>query len=180
MASPRPGPLSVNVADLLRTPHARKRVCTTAPAPGDLTVSGSWVSEGAPVDVDVELESLPDGIVATGAVEATWEGPCRRCLEPGRGRLRAHVRELFTEGAGPDADAYAFHADVVDLTELVHDAVLLELPVAPLCREDCAGLCPTCGANRNAGRCGCGPAPRDARWAALDGLRLDEPQRDEP
>ena len=69
-----------------------------------------------------------------------------------------------------DEDAYPLVDDELDLEPLVRDAVLLELPLAPLCREDCAGLCPQCGANRNEGACGCA-APRDPRWATLDVLR---------
>ena len=53
---------------------------------------------------------------------------------------------------------------------LVRDAVLLDLPLAPLCSEECLGLCPQCGANWNEGSCGCPPVT-DARWAALDRLR---------
>ena len=60
--------------------------------------------------------------------------------------------------------------DTLDLAPLVRDALVLELPMAPLCRDDCAGLCPQCGANRNEGQCGC-VAPRDPRWANLDVLR---------
>jgi uncharacterized protein len=78
------------------------------------------------------------------------------------------VRELYTRGGDGD-ETYRLDGDEVDLEPLVHDAVLLELPQAPLCRPDCLGLCPTCGANRNLDPCTCA-APRDPRWAALDAL----------
>jgi uncharacterized protein len=59
----------------------------------------------------------------------------------------------------------------------VREAVLLDLPLAPLCRPDCAGLCPECGADLNAGDCGHRPNATDPRWTALDDLRerLDRP-----
>jgi len=72
--------------------------------------------------------------------------------------------------AASDEELYPIVDETIDLGPLARDAVVLELPMAPLCREDCAGLCVQCGANRNEGDCGC-VAPRDPRWANLDVLR---------
>ena len=84
----------------------------------------------------------------------------------------AEVRERYAPGGGADRDeeAYPLAGDELDLEPLARDAVLLELPLAPLCAEDCRGLCPTCGANRNTEPCAC-PRPVDPRWSALDALR---------
>jgi uncharacterized protein len=139
----------------------------------DLACSGSAVPEDAEVEADVVLESVLGGVAVSGTVRAPWAGSCRRCLEPAAGVLAVPVREHFTEG-GDGEDTYPLHDGDVDLEPLVRDAVLLELPQAPLCRPDCQGLCPTCGADRNVGPCGCA-APRDLRWAALDALRSDAP-----
>jgi uncharacterized protein len=103
-------------------------------------------------------------------VIAPWAGECRRCLAPASGVLELPVRELYTEDGDGD-ETYPLADDEVDLEPLVRDAVLLELPRAPLCRPNCLGLCPTCGANRNEEACGC-EAPRDPRWGALDVLRV--------
>ena len=91
------------------------------------------------------------------------------------GELAVEVRERFVDqrpGGGPEVDdeLYPIADDFVDLGPLVRDAIVLELPMAPLCRDDCAGLCAVCGADRNEGECGC-VAPRDPRWANLDVLR---------
>ena len=89
------------------------------------------------------------------------------------GELRIHVHERYADGplSGPsDEEIYPIDDDVVDLGPLVRDAIVLELPMAPLCTQDCAGLCPQCGANLNEGACGC-VAPSDPRWANLDVLR---------
>jgi uncharacterized protein len=59
----------------------------------------------------------------------------------------------------------------LELTEDVRQTVLVEIPWHPLCREDCRGLCPRCGVDRNATECGCDPGPRDSRWDALRELR---------
>jgi uncharacterized protein len=167
--------LVVNVTELLRRPASRKEVHVQVPSEG-FTVVDSTVPAGAPVDVDLELESLSDGIVVTGHVRAPWEAACRRCLGPAGGTLDVEVQELYQ--VHPESDeAFALDGDLLDLEPVVREALLLELPLAPLCRADCAGLCPECGADRNVTDCGHRPAASDARWAALDDLRdrLDRP-----
>jgi uncharacterized protein len=168
-------PLLANVAELLRHPGTRRAVRVEVPSDG-LCVVDTTVAEGTPIDVDVELESLTDGIVVTGRVSARWEAVCRRCLGPVEGLVDVFVRELYQ--ARPESDeAFAIQNDVLDLEPLVREAVLLDLPLAPLCRPDCAGLCPECGADLNAADCGHRRGDTDARWAALDDLRerLDRP-----
>jgi uncharacterized protein len=102
-----------------------------------------------------------------------------RRLRPGNPstRLAPGHRAPQPSPPTPDDDAdeetYPLLGDHLDLEPLARDAVLLALPLAPLCREDCAGLCPTCGAERAGGACGCDPAPVDPRWAALDVLRAE-------
>ena len=76
----------------------------------------------------------------------------------------------------PDEDTYPIEGDHLDLQPLVRDALLLELPLAPLCREDCRGLCPECGADLNAAPCECRPAG-DPRWGPLDVLRTGEAEQ---
>ncbi|MGA2519657.1 MAG: DUF177 domain-containing protein [Acidimicrobiales bacterium] len=136
----------------------------------DLTCVGSTVPEGADVTVDVVLESVLGGVSVVGAVRAPWAGECRRCLTPATGVLQVPVRELYTED-GDGEETYPLVGDELDLELLARDAVLLELPVAPLCRADCLGLCPQCGANRNEEACACEP-PSDPRWGPLDALRV--------
>ena len=134
------------------------------------------VPDDEPVVLDVTLASYPGGITADGTVAAAWQGECRRCGGPVGGRVVARVSERFAPAGGTERDeeAYPLSGDELDLEPLARDAVLLELPLAPLCREDCAGLCPTCGANRNTESCECAP-PTDVRWAVLDALRDDDP-----
>jgi uncharacterized protein len=168
-------PLIVNVAELLRHPMSRAEVHTQVPSEG-FTVLDSSVPAGTPITVDVALESLNDGIVATGRVSAPWQGACRRCLGVAGGTLEVLVSELYQ--ARPQTDeAFPINGDLLDLEPLVREAVLLELPLAPLCRADCAGLCPECGVDRNESDCGHGAVSGDPRWAALDELRerLDHP-----
>ena len=138
----------------------------------DLATLGVHVPEGRPVDADLILTSYAGGITAEGTVMAPWVGECRRCGGPAAGTVVAEVKERYAPAGGTDRDeeAYPLRGDELDLEPLVRDAVLLELPLAPLCRPGCLGLCPQCGTNWNEAPCTCRPAG-DPRWAALDALR---------
>jgi uncharacterized protein len=133
---------------------------------------GVLVPDGTSVDADLILSSYPGGIMAAGTVTAPWQGECRRCGGPVAGTVVATVRERFAPpGAAEtdDDDAYPLTGDQLDLEPLARDAVLLDLPLAPLCSEGCLGLCPQCGQNWNVSPCACVPE-HDPRWSALDAL----------
>jgi uncharacterized protein len=161
-------PFLVNVAVLRRNAGSRHREERRGRMDG-LGTSASRVPEGAEVEVDVVLESVHGGIMATGEVRAAWVAECRRCLGSAHGEVEARVRELFEPVPDPE-ETYPLTGDQLDLEPLARDAVLLELPLAPLCAEGCLGLCPTCGANLNQGVCACPRAGADPRWGALDVL----------
>lgn len=164
-------PFVVHVAKLRRALGTRWHEVRSGTI-DDLAVSGSAVPAGAVLQADVVLESISGGVAVTGTVTAPWEGECRRCLATASGILRIPVRELYT-GDGDGEETYPLVDEEIDLEALVHDAVLLELPLAPLCHLTCLGLCPACGRNRNDEACGC-EARRDERWAALDVLRVPD------
>jgi len=166
-------PFVVNVGLLRRGGAHSRREQRSGPLAG-LGVTGSHVPEHGEVAIDAVLEMASGtSILVTGTVTAPWEGECRRCAGAARGTLASSVRELFEDHPQPD-ETYKLGGDQLDLEPLVRDAVLLELPQAPLCAEACAGLCPTCGVNRNEGECTCVTEPTDPRWAALDALRGGE------
>jgi uncharacterized protein len=164
--------LVVSVADLLPHPGQTKRVERDAVL-DDLAISASRVPAGAPVHLDLELQAVNEGIVVVGTVRAPWEGECRRCLQLTGGEVTADVQEIY-ERDPVEGETRQLGDAVVDLTEMARDVVLLELPLAPLCADDCAGLCATCGVNRNETTCECATEVRDPRWAALDDLRLED------
>ncbi len=161
----------VPVTALRRAVGARQREERTGTL-GELRVVETRVPADAVTSVEVVLSAVVGGIEVVGTVGSTWRGVCRRCLRPIGGSIVAPVRELYRPGGGDD-DTYPLGGDQLDLEPLARDALLLGLPLAPLCREDCRGLCPRCGAELADGPCACGPEPADARWAALDGLRSD-------
>ena len=162
--------LVIEVADLRRRPGSRLDVRTTVAA-NDVRMGGVGVVDGEPIDVAVGIESLSDGLVATGTVRAHWRGECRRCLEPAEGDMVVDVEELFRPSASPEDEAFPIVDDQVDLRPVVTEVLVCALPLAPLCRDDCRGLCPACGMNRNLLDCGHDDRPVDPRWSALEGLR---------
>jgi DUF177 domain-containing protein len=165
-------PFVVHVAKLRRDRGARWHEVRSGIVRG-LECSGSSVPSDSPVEADFVLESIEGGVSVTGSVTAAWTGSCRRCLAAASGTLRLHARELFV-AHGDGAETYPMRDDELDLEPMVRDAVLLELPQAPLCRPECKGLCPTCGADRNVEDCGCADPVGDPRWAALAALRFPE------
>jgi DUF177 domain-containing protein len=163
-------PFIVNVSDLVNKPGARRHSHVEGRLPGPIIVVDSALRTEVPAVVDGVLEWVSDGLLVTGTVEGAWEGPCRRCLRPVEGLLKVDVQELF-ESTPRDGESYPLGHDRVDLEPLARESLILDLPLVPLCREDCRGLCATCGADLNEGDCGCLPAAADVRWAALDVLR---------
>ena len=171
MAQPR-RPFVFSVSDLLRRAGTARDEVVDAPM-DELQVIDTRMPGGSTVHVAVRLESLNDGAVARGVVEAPWAGSCRRCLQPVTGTLRSEVLEVF-EAEPTDGETLLLDGDRIDLEPVAREAILLDLPIAPLCRDDCAGLCPTCGVDRNEVTCGCAEAPVDVRWSGLEGLTFDE------
>ncbi len=165
-------PLVLGVADLLRRPGNQRDEELVVPL-GGLEVLGSKVPDGEPVTLDLRLQSVNEGIVVTGTIAAPWEGECRRCLRAVRGTAEGRVQEIFEEHP-VEGETFKLDGDRIDLEPLTRETVLLELPLAPLCQDDCAGLCPECGADRNSTDCGHTLEPTDDRWSALGELRFDD------
>ena len=165
------GPFVVGIAEQRRTPGVARSVSVAGPLPG-LALSDAWVPDGAKVAADLHLEVLVDGrLTAAGTIVAPWEGRCRRCLQAVTGELELEVSEVFEPHPPDGAETYPLGSDRVDLEPMVRDAVLLALPLAPLCRDDCSGPDPD---EHPVGIAGDEDAPApDPRWAALGELRFD-------
>lgn len=164
--------LSVDVSELLRRPGATKHVSLT----GDLEGLGgemARVREGSSLQLDLRLDALVDGVHVGGELSGQLSEQCSRCLRAIDAEVRVSVSELYVyQGEETDdGDAYAIEDELIDLEPLVRDAVILALPLNPLCRPDCRGLCPRCGADRNENDCGHDVARVDIRWDALSRLR---------
>lgn len=162
-------PLVVNVVELLRRPGTERMVETTTTL-SDVDVVDERLDPEAVVSVALHLESLTDGVVVDGTVRVPWRGICRRCLIPVEGVAVGEVHELY-QRVLTDPDAFELEGDQIDLRPVVREVALLEAPLSPLCRADCAGLCPECGVDKNRTPCTCAAEVADPRWAALDDWR---------
>lgn len=151
-----------------RTCHVVREATLEAPLAADVD---SRVPAGAEAVAEVDLKAFDGGVSVSGIVTSAWEGECRRCLKPLGGPLVGEAKEIFRRGGGPDDGTYAMGDDVINLREMVFDCLFAALPVLPLCREDCRGICPVCGADLNVAPCACERREPDPRWSALDALR---------
>lgn len=128
----------------------------------------------APVTASLRLESVIEGILASGAVHGEADVACCRCLRRARTSVDTEVTELYVAPGheeGADADAYRIFGAELDLEPLVRDAIGLAFPLNPLCSRECKGLCARCGQNLNTGACACADDDVDPRWAPLADLR---------
>ncbi|HEY9557115.1 MAG TPA: DUF177 domain-containing protein [Acidimicrobiales bacterium] len=173
MTSTTRSPLRIGITELRRRPGTQREVEVSVSVP-DLAITTARVPEGAEVHVEAVVEAVEGGITAVGRVEAPWEGECRRCLELVTGSLDVELHEVF-EPNPTDGETYPIEGDEVDLEPVVRDALLLHLPLAPLCREDCAGPAPETFPTsvEGEGDDDEGERPPDPRWAALDELKLE-------
>lgn len=164
-------PFRVAIADLLARPASRRNMRIEVPALDGATVGAGALDPAAPLVVDLGLERVPDGIVVRGRARGRWTAACARCLAPVAGELDCSISELF-EPEPLEGETYPLDGDEIDLEPAVRDAVIVEIPAAPLCSIDCAGLCASCGVDRNRTECTCDPEPPDPRWDALRELKI--------
>jgi uncharacterized protein len=162
-------PLVIGVTDLLHQPAHRRVVSVVLPV-ATLDIADDRLDPSSEVAVEVVLDSLTEGIVANGTVVVPWVGQCRRCLVEMRSSSMSELYELYSPNPIDD-DVGTIVGDELDLTDAVRELVIADLPLAPLCRPDCAGLCPRCGVERNHTDCGHSSEPADSRWEALEMLR---------
>jgi uncharacterized protein len=169
-------PLVLDTRELGRRPGSMREVRLSAPAPEGLgLIDLIGVPTGAELDLDLRLESVMDGVLVSGVVTAPVTGECGRCLADMSDTVRVKVQELYvypeaaTEHDDED-DVSQLQGDHLDLTPVLRDAVVLALPINPLCSEDCRGLCAECGERLDDLPDDHSHAQTDARWGALAGL----------
>ncbi len=170
----------LDTRELGRRPGSQRQVSRTVPAPADLGIEVLAVPEGAPVELDLRLEAVMEGVLVTGSASAGLEGECVRCLEPIRDEFEVTFQELFvyddirdSAEAEEDDEVSMLRDDLLDLETVLRDAVVLALPFQPLCQDDCPGLCPECGVRLIDEPDHTHEAAIDPRWAALTELKQD-------
>ncbi len=175
--------LKIDLANIAGTPGARGRysVSETVAPTEDFACVG-------PVEGELEVENTGSLLLLRGELRAAVRLTCARCLGSFERALTMTVEEEFaTEQTEPDVstidreepEASAMSDLVLDVSELVRQQLLVNIPMAGICREDCRGICPTCGQNLNEKVCECAAEPVDSRWAKLADLVPRQPGRKE-
>ncbi|MBO0805774.1 MAG: DUF177 domain-containing protein [Nocardiopsaceae bacterium] len=173
-----------DMRSLSRQPGSYSDQARTAKVPEDLNGSKTGLVEvpaGADVALDLRFEAVSEGVLVTGSAVASLTGECARCLDPLAFEVEAGIQELYRylpdpgEDGEEDEDRF-LDGDRLDLEPAFRDALVLALPLAPLCRDDCPGLCPECGVKLAEAGPGHGHGEDiDPRWSAL--RQLDFPDR---
>jgi uncharacterized protein len=151
----------------------------TVPAPESLGVEMVGVPKDAELELDLRLEAVMEGVLITGTTRVPLVGECSRCLDPLASTFEVEFQELFVypdirfgsieHAAGEDEPR--LEGDLIDLEPVLRDAVVLALPLSPLCRDDCPGLCSECGVRLADAEPGHHHDAVDPRWAALQDLQ---------
>ncbi len=161
--------------------------------PLHVPVTSDWVAAACP-DLDARpgarglalhgrLEKMGEDFLLRAELRGDLETTCARCLEPAQVALNVPLavtfvsREADKTGDDEDPDVISFLGNEIDVGDEIRDEILLALPINPLCRESCQGLCTVCGGNRNLAACACKSevAPA-AAFAALGKLKLSKSQ----
>jgi len=175
------GALVFDMRTLGRQAGSAKAQQLTVPAPDDMRLELARVPVGADMQLDVRFEAVAEGVLVTGSVTAPLAGECARCLAPLASSVTARFTELylytrdrhdkhdrFDENTEQDDEELHLDGDLLDLEPVLRDAVVLALPMSPLCREECPGLCIECGVPlADAGPDHGHEDVPDPRWAAL-------------
>ncbi len=185
--SPGTAPTRLDVSRLHRQPGSMLEISREIPAPADLAVAMARVPDGSPIDLDLTLESVVEGIWVSGTADVEITAECSRCLEATEWSETVTLEQLYrypaTDARGAllegdedsDDETPEVVDDVIDIEAALRDAVVLALPIAPLCSPECLGICATCGERLTAEQ---GPHDHpvtDPRWSALQELLAESP-----
>lgn len=176
-------PLVLDTRELGRRPGSMRHVSMQVPAPADLGTPLIGVAPDSPISLDLRLEAVMEGVLVSGTARIHVTGECGRCLDPVSLDREVEFQELFAyPGSGesdPDDELPELVDDHLDLEPTLRDAVVLDLPASPLCRDDCQGLCPECGARLDEVEADHSHEQTDPRWAALTHLSSTAAQQSE-
>jgi uncharacterized protein len=164
--------LKIAVHDLMHKPGSmREKVIehTVLERLGNYAIG---VEVGQVLEIDLRLESVHEGILATGEAFGRTSGECGRCLDPIESDVEVDFQELFAY-SGTSEDEFLVENEQIDLDQVIRDAVVLSLPLQPVCQQDCKGLCVTCGAKLADDPQHAHSPAIDPRWSGLQQLKED-------
>ena len=171
---PTPDGLVIDTTPMGRRAGSMMTLRWTVPAPDGWSVTATEVPASSPIELDIRLEGVVEGVLVTGSARVTQAAECSRCLDPARREVVVPVQQLFEypdlvlyeERTGDEEPLPTLDGELLDLEPVLRDAVVLELPLAPVCSPNCPGLCPQCGA-RLADEPDHEHRDNDPRWGAL-------------
>ena len=160
--------IKINVAEI-RKHLTGKKLLQFEAEPAELDIIETELSITGKVRIEGEISNVGDVLLLKARVSAAVNRVCSRCLKEFTAESSADVLEKFYPSGSPgvENDAYVYEADIVDITEPLRESLLLAEPLRALCKEDCLGICPVCGADRNVHPCSCDSSSIDRRLAAL-------------
>lgn len=169
-------PLVLDTHELGRRPGAEREIALDVPAPENLGVDMLGVPSESPIALAVRLESVMEGVLVTGTAGVVLAGECVRCLDPISDLLTVDLQELYLYDGeeADDEETSRMDGELLDLTPVVRDAVVLSLPQNPLCMPDCPGLCPECGLRLADAPDHSHGEQLDPRWSALRALQAGD------
>jgi uncharacterized protein len=169
-------PLVVGVKDLVHQAGEMRELTLELVAPEKYGEAMATVPAGTPMTIELRLEGLHEGILATADVAVEARAECVRCLDPFSFELRVDFQELFAYSSS-DSDSYTVVDDSLNLEDIIRDAVVLELPFQPVCKEDCYGLDPATGEKRTEPPGENVADEIDPRWQELSKLLESDPEK---
>lgn len=163
-------PWVLSVRELMNRPGASEQIEVSWPAPAELSVPLLKVEQNSAMQVDIRLDSVHEGVLASGTVEGTLTGQCARCLDPITETITIDIQELFQHEFDPmleDDEQHMVEHGLINVEPVMRNALVTSLPFQPQCSPDCEGLCDQCGIRLE----DAGPdhyhEQLDPRWAAL-------------
>jgi len=163
----------VPVKDLLKHPGNMRELVLHESFGEKVGTPGAYLPAGAELEIDLRLESVHEGILATGEVCGTGIAECSRCLDEIKLAIEVDFQELFAYSSSSD-DELVVDGEHIDLEQVVIDSVVLSLPFQPVCSQDCLGLCAECGSKLNENPGHEHEKPIDSRFEALKDLLSKE------
>jgi uncharacterized protein len=163
----------IPVHDLMHRPGNMREFSLDLELKNDLGTGAVSIPVGSSIQLDLRLESVHEGILATGVIDATAKADCSRCLDPMEIALEVDFQELFAY-SGVSEEDFTIDAEQIDLEPVVRDEVVLSLPFQPVCKPDCAGLCSECGVKWAENRGHAHETQVDARWSELMNLKKED------
>ena len=160
------------VNDLTRRPGQMNELELDIELTTPMGQGAATVPEGEVIELNLRLESVHEGILATGEVDSTAKAECSRCLEPLNLAVEVDFQELFAYSLEQEDD-FLVQEEKIDLEQAITDAVVLSLPFKPVCSEDCLGLCPECGVKMAEDPNHVHQVQIDSRWSELESFRKE-------